>query len=111
MGDYKSAKDGYQKALEIQKKHFGEDHIEYATCLGNLSGVLRNMGDYKSAKDGYQKALEISRNITERTTLICFLFRESLRSFGGYGRLQVSQGRLSEGIRNLQETLRRRPLI
>jgi hypothetical protein len=27
MGDYKSAKDGYQKALEIYKKHFGEDHI------------------------------------------------------------------------------------
>jgi hypothetical protein len=40
MGDYKSAKDGYQKALEIHKKHFGEDHIEYATTLGNLSGVL-----------------------------------------------------------------------
>ena len=31
MGDYETAKDGYQKALEIYKKHFGEDHIEYAT--------------------------------------------------------------------------------
>ena len=59
MGDNKSAKDGYQKALEINKKHFGEDHIEYATTLGNLSGVLRDMGDYNSAKDGYQKNLEI----------------------------------------------------
>jgi hypothetical protein len=34
MGDYKSAKDGYQKALEIDKKHFGEDHIEYAPLWG-----------------------------------------------------------------------------
>ena len=61
MGDYKPAKDGYQKALEIYKKHFGEDHISYAKALGNLSGVLGKMGDYKSAKDGYQKALEIDK--------------------------------------------------
>jgi tetratricopeptide (TPR) repeat protein len=61
MGDYKSAKDGYQKALEIFKKHYGEDHINYAYTLGNLSGVLEAMGDYKSAKDGYQKALEICK--------------------------------------------------
>ena len=61
MGDYNSAKEGYQKALEIEKKNFGEDHIEYATTLGNLSGVLRNMGDYRLAKDGYQKSLEIAK--------------------------------------------------
>ena len=59
MGDYQSAKDGYQKVLEIKKKHFGEDHISYATTLGNLSGVFQDMGDYKSAKEGYQKNLEI----------------------------------------------------
>jgi tetratricopeptide (TPR) repeat protein len=59
MGDYKSAKYCFKKALEIYKKHFGEDHIDYASCLKNLSGVLRAMGDYESAKDGYQKALEI----------------------------------------------------
>ena len=59
MGDYKSAKEGYQKVLEIEKKHFGEDHFSYATTLGNLSGILHEFGDYKSAKEGYQKALEI----------------------------------------------------
>jgi tetratricopeptide (TPR) repeat protein len=59
MGDYKSAKDGYQKVLEIHKKNFGEDHVCYAFTLGNLSRVLSKMGDYKSAKDGYQRALEI----------------------------------------------------
>jgi tetratricopeptide (TPR) repeat protein len=77
--------------------------------LGNLSGVLKDMGDYKSAKDGYQKALEMTRNISEKTTFNMHYFGESLRSFEGYGRLQVSQGRLSEGIRNQQETFRRRP--
>ena len=40
LGDYEAAKEGYQKALEIYKKHYGEDHVQYATTLGNLSVVL-----------------------------------------------------------------------
>ena len=40
MGDYKTAKEGYQKVLEIKKKHFGEDHVEYAATLSNLSVVF-----------------------------------------------------------------------
>jgi hypothetical protein len=32
------------------KRIFGEDHVEYATTLGNLSIVLRDMGDYEGAK-------------------------------------------------------------
>jgi hypothetical protein len=32
--------------LEIEKKHYGEDHVEYAITLGNLSGVLKNLGEY-----------------------------------------------------------------
>jgi hypothetical protein len=41
MGDYRyrSAKDGYQKALKIGKKRFGEDHIEIATTLAILLRV------------------------------------------------------------------------
>jgi hypothetical protein len=38
------------KALEINKRSFGEDHVEYARTLGNLSSVLRDMGDYEGAK-------------------------------------------------------------
>jgi hypothetical protein len=46
LGEYKGAKEGYTKALEIKKKQYGEDHVEYATTLGNLSGVLSNLGEY-----------------------------------------------------------------
>jgi tetratricopeptide (TPR) repeat protein len=49
------------KALEINKRSFGEDHVEYATTLGNLSNVLRNLDDYEGAKKGYLKALEINK--------------------------------------------------
>jgi hypothetical protein len=50
MGDYEGAKLGYLKALEITKRSFGEDHVQYVTTLENLSGVLRDMGDYEGAK-------------------------------------------------------------
>jgi tetratricopeptide (TPR) repeat protein len=47
------------KALEIKKKKYGEDHIEYAITLQNLCGTRDNLGEYRKAKKGYLKALEI----------------------------------------------------
>ena len=41
VGDSRSAKERYEKALEIEKKHFGEDHLEYATTLGRFMGYGR----------------------------------------------------------------------
>jgi hypothetical protein len=38
------------KALEINKKHYGEDHVEYARTLENLSNLLGQLGDYENAK-------------------------------------------------------------
>jgi hypothetical protein len=34
------------KALDIEKKNFGEEHVQYASTLNNLSGTLRILGDY-----------------------------------------------------------------
>jgi hypothetical protein len=33
LGEYEKAKEGYLKALEIEKKYYGEDHVEYACTL------------------------------------------------------------------------------
>ena len=33
LGDYEGAKKGYSKALEIKKKVYGEEHVQYATTL------------------------------------------------------------------------------
>jgi hypothetical protein len=38
------------KALEINKKSYGEDHVQYAQTLENLSIVLRDLGDYEGAR-------------------------------------------------------------
>jgi tetratricopeptide (TPR) repeat protein len=49
------------KALEINKRSYGENHVNYARTLGNLSIVLMHLGDYEGAKEGYLKALEINK--------------------------------------------------
>jgi hypothetical protein len=46
LGDYLGAKEGNLKALEIIKKNFGEEHVEYSSTLGNLSVTLYKLGDY-----------------------------------------------------------------
>jgi hypothetical protein len=38
------------KALEIKKRNFGEDHVDFARTLESFSTVLRNLGDYEGAK-------------------------------------------------------------
>jgi tetratricopeptide (TPR) repeat protein len=47
------------KALEIKKKHYREDHIEYARTQENLCITLRSLGEYEKSKVCYIKALEI----------------------------------------------------
>ena len=61
LGDYSEAKEGYLKALEINKKHYGENHPEYGSTLSNLASVMRYLGDYLGAKESYLKALEIKK--------------------------------------------------
>jgi hypothetical protein len=36
--------------LEIEKKHYGEDHVGYAITLHNLANRLSDLGDYETAK-------------------------------------------------------------
>jgi tetratricopeptide (TPR) repeat protein len=49
------------KALEINKRSYGENHVNYASSLEYLSSVLRNLGDYEGAKEGLFKVLEINK--------------------------------------------------
>ena len=50
LGDYEGAKSGFLEALEIDKRVYGEDHVEYAKTLGNLSSAINYLGDYEGAK-------------------------------------------------------------
>jgi hypothetical protein len=45
--------------LEIKKLNYGEDHIEYAIILSNLSGAKRSLNKFEEAREGYEKSLKI----------------------------------------------------
>jgi hypothetical protein len=47
LGEYENSKEGLLKALEIDKNHYGEDHVEYANTLENLSNIFDSLGEYE----------------------------------------------------------------
>ncbi|XP_046863552.1 kinesin light chain 1-like [Xenia sp. Carnegie-2017] len=59
MGEYEKAKDFYERAMKIETKAFGPDHVNIATTYSNLGTVYSKMGEYEKAKDFYERAIEI----------------------------------------------------
>ena len=43
-----------ERALAIQEKHFGKDHVEVAATMNNLANVLGDLGDYEGARCLYE---------------------------------------------------------
>nr|XP_058960257.1 uncharacterized protein LOC131787183 [Pocillopora verrucosa] len=51
--------DCYKRALEIQMKQLGPEHVDVATSYNNLGNLHSDLGDTDEAKDCYKRALEI----------------------------------------------------
>ena len=47
---------------QVQQNHYGQDHVQVATTLGNLANVLDQMGDYDQAKALCERALAVQQN-------------------------------------------------
>jgi len=58
-GDYKQAYESFNKALEIFKQIYGEDHMTVAMCLNNMGTVISNEKNYTEALNYYLKALNL----------------------------------------------------
>ena len=58
-GEFVVAKQYYERALDIDIKNFGSDHVDVATSYNNLGSVLRELGDLHQAKQHHERALEI----------------------------------------------------
>ncbi len=56
LGDFVSAKDLLEKAMQSSERNFGKDHHNTATTYSNLALVLKDLGDYTRAKDLLEKA-------------------------------------------------------
>ncbi|MCL2124982.1 MAG: tetratricopeptide repeat protein [Oscillospiraceae bacterium] len=62
LGDYKGALQGFQQALGLTRRFFGEN-IEYAICRRNTSEVFELLGDVPSAIEELSDAVRIMEQI------------------------------------------------
>jgi tetratricopeptide (TPR) repeat protein len=59
LGAYASALPLFQRALAIEEKAFGPNHLDTATTLSNLAVLLRALGDLAAARPLLERALTI----------------------------------------------------
>ena len=55
-GDYDTALEYYNKALDIYLQVLGENHPDTATSYNNIGAVYDDKGDYDTALENYNKA-------------------------------------------------------
>ena len=59
LSDHQQAKEYYERALSIQLKKLGPDHVDVALTYQNMGVLHRDLGDYQQAKKYYERALSI----------------------------------------------------
>ena len=62
QGNASQAIEYYEKALEIFKSFYGENHPSVASTLGNLGNARSALGEKKRAIEYYEKVLEITKS-------------------------------------------------
>jgi tetratricopeptide (TPR) repeat protein len=63
QGEYEEAITFYNKTIEIYKKTFPPNHLNFAGTYNNMGEVYRKTGDYPKALSYYEKALEIQQQL------------------------------------------------
>lgn len=75
-GRYTDAEKLYLKAIEIQKKSWGENHLEYANLLNSMGLISKQLGNYSKAEDYYLKGLSICKSIGRLDTLYATILND-----------------------------------
>jgi tetratricopeptide (TPR) repeat protein len=57
LGNLGRARDLFERAIESERKTFGEDHPRLVTSRSNLAALLRDIGDLSGAKDLLESAI------------------------------------------------------
>lgn len=64
-GDYIESERNFRKALNIQKKELGEEHIDVVTTMNNLAGLMSRKDDYNEAIKIYVDTLNIAKKFLD----------------------------------------------
>ena len=59
LGDFTSALQSHQRALDVRIKLLGEDHASTADSYHELGVTQNSLGDFTSALQSHQRALEM----------------------------------------------------
>ena len=63
VGEYSRAKELFRRALEIDERVLGPDHLSLITRLNYLGRCLKKMGDAESARHCFDRAGSILRRL------------------------------------------------
>ncbi len=63
LGELASARSLFEKALEIRKKHLGDNNSDTGQVQNNLGLILRDQGDLKAAGGYFELALSIFERV------------------------------------------------
>jgi tetratricopeptide (TPR) repeat protein len=61
QGEYEEAITFYKKTIEIRKKTFPSNHLNFANTYNNIGMAYHKMGEYPKALSHYEKALAIKQ--------------------------------------------------
>jgi len=99
LGELAEAEAQHRKALEINRRVFGEDHRETLVAMNNLGLSLHKRGRFKEAEPLYVEALDGMRRVLGDDD------RETLTVISNMGQLIYEIGRLDEAEPYHMETL------
>ena len=62
LGDYAKARDVLERALAINERTYGPDHVELGITLWNLAMAHGRLGDYEKKRKILERALAINES-------------------------------------------------
>ncbi len=95
--DHESAREYFQKAIEIYESKYGADHLQIARTLSRLASVDTANGEYAVARAAYERVLNIVEQSLGET------HPERARHLKGMARVDIEQERYDSARKTLMQ--------
>ncbi|XP_068751504.1 uncharacterized protein [Montipora capricornis] len=99
LGDFTSALQSDQRALDVRRKLLGEDHASTADSYHSLGVTQHSLGDFTSALHSFQRALDVRIKLFGEDHAI------TAESYHSLGLTQHSLGDFTSALHSFQRTL------